>query len=102
MMRPMKTDDIAHLARLARIELSEDEQAQLSEELSTIVEYVSVVGEIAGDEAAAVPSVGAHFNVFRTDEVRNEPDQHTADILREMPATKGRYLQVKKILNPDD
>jgi Asp-tRNA(Asn)/Glu-tRNA(Gln) amidotransferase C subunit len=39
------------------------------------------------------------FNIFRQDEVTNEPDQYTKDILAEMPQTKGRYMAVKKILD---
>ncbi|MBP6881512.1 MAG: Asp-tRNA(Asn)/Glu-tRNA(Gln) amidotransferase subunit GatC [Candidatus Pacebacteria bacterium] len=95
----MKREEIAHLATLSRIRLSDDELTHLEGELSSIVEYVSVVKDIAAEEAAAVPQVGARFNIFRQDEVTNEPDQYTKDILAEMPQTKGRYMAVKKILD---
>lgn len=99
MLPHMTRDEIAHLASLARIRLSEEELANLEGELSSIVEYVSVVSDIAGDDADAAPQVGAVYNVFRQDEVTNEPDQYTEDILAEMPATEGRYMKVKKILD---
>lgn len=95
----MKREEIAHLASLARIQLSEDEMERLPQELSSIVEYVSVVSDIAGDDADAAPQVGARYNVFRQDEVKNEPDQYTKDILAEMPETEGRFMKVKKILD---
>ncbi len=98
----MKREDVAHLARLARIELSESELEKLPEELSSIVSYVSVITDIAGDEADTAPQLGARHNVFRADEVTNEADSYTADLLAEMPAVEGRFMKVKKILGGTD
>ena len=98
MLGLMKREEIEHLASLARIRLTEDEIKRLPEELSSIVSYVSVVSDIAADEADALPTVGARYNVFRKDEVTNKPDEFTEDILREMPKTEGRMMSVKKIL----
>jgi len=94
----MLKEDVAHLARLARIELSETELEKLPEELSSIVSYVSVISDIVGDEADTEPQLGARHNVFRADEVTNEADEYTADLMAEMPATEGRFMKVKKIL----
>ncbi|MCA9354060.1 MAG: Asp-tRNA(Asn)/Glu-tRNA(Gln) amidotransferase subunit GatC [Candidatus Kaiserbacteria bacterium] len=98
----MKREDIEHLASLARIRLTEEEMERLPGELSSIVAYVSVVSDIAGEEADAAPEVGVRYNVFRKDEVTNEPDQYTKDILAEMPKTEGRFMKVKKILQVDE
>ncbi len=99
MMPIMKKEDIKHLAALSRLRLDDDELGKLEEELSSIVEYVSIVNDIAGEEAS--PEVGVRYNIFRKDEVTNKPDQFTDDILREMPKTDGRYMEVKKILKTD-
>ncbi len=98
----MKREDIEHLANLSRIKLSEEEMVKLPEELSAIVSYVSVVSDIAADEADEKPQVGARFNVFRKDEITNQPDQYTDDILAEMPAKEGRFMSVKKILDTSE
>ncbi len=97
----MKKEDIMHLASLARIKLTPEEEERLPEELSAIVSYVSVVTDIAAQGASA-PALGVRHNVFRADEVTNEPDQYTEALLAEMPATSGRYMEVKKILNQED
>lgn len=99
MLTLMKREEIAHLAALSRIRLSDEELVNLEKELSSIVEYVSVVKDIAADDADTTPQVGTRFNVFRQDEVTNEPNQYTKDILAEAPKTEGRYLSVKKILD---
>jgi Asp-tRNA(Asn)/Glu-tRNA(Gln) amidotransferase C subunit len=46
--------------------------------------------------------VGARFNVFRADEVTNQPDQYTEALLAEMPQTSGRLMKVKKILTIEE
>lgn len=94
----MKREDIAHLATLARIELTEAELVKLPEELSSIVSYVSAITDIAGDEADTAPQLGARFNVFRDDEVTNVPGEHTDALLAEMPHTEGKFMKVKKII----
>ncbi|MCA9360541.1 Asp-tRNA(Asn)/Glu-tRNA(Gln) amidotransferase subunit GatC [Candidatus Nomurabacteria bacterium] len=98
----MKREDIEHLSLLARIELTEEEKVSLEGELSSIVSYVSVVSDIVSDDVDTAPAVGAVHNVFRKDEVTNKADQYTKDILAEMPATDGRFLQVKKILQTEE
>jgi len=94
----MKREEITHLASLARIELTDKELDLYEADLSRIVAYVSTVSEIAADEADTQPTVGARYNVLRSDDITNEPDQFTEAILREMPHTKGRSMAVKKIL----
>lgn len=98
----MKREDVAHLATLARIELSEAELERLEGELSSIVSYVSTVTDIAGDDAESGPYLGPRVNVFRTDEVLHEPDQYTEALLAELPDRDGRYMKVKKILGGTD
>lgn len=102
MLGPMKREDIEHLASLARIRLTEEEKERLPAELSTIVEYVSVVSDIAGGDTEVAPKVGAVHNVFRKDVATNEPEQFTKDIMAEMPETDGRFLKVKKILSTEE
>lgn len=99
MLTSMKKDDIVHLAGLARIRLSDSELDEYAKELPAILEYVQDVSEVAADEVDQVPELTPRFNVFRQDEVTNEPDQFTADILAEMPHTDGRYMKVKKIID---
>lgn len=98
----MKREDIAHLATLARIALTEEELTLLEGELSSIVSYVSVITDIAGSEADTTPQLGARFNVFREDEVTNKPGEYTDALLAEMPYIDGKFMKVKKILGGID
>lgn len=102
MMLTMKREEIQHLASLARIRLTEEELKTFETELPKILDYVSVVSEIAADEADAEPEVGARYNVLREDKITNEPGEYTNDLLKEMPATEQGYMKVKKILHTED
>ncbi len=98
----MKREDIAHLATLARLELSETELQNLEGELSSIMSYVSAISDMASEDADMTPRLGVRHNVFRPDEVQNQADEYTADLIAEMPRSEGRYLKVKKILGGTD
>ena len=96
----MERSDITHLASLARIKLSEAEVDSLLAELPKIVEYVSVVDDIAAQDSSE-PQPGARYNVLRPDEISNQPEEFTAAILEQMPATDERFMKVKKIISQD-
>ena len=94
----MKREEIAHLASLSRIRVTDAELEKLEAELSSIVSYVSAISDITGDDADTAPQLGARHNVFRKDEVTNEPGEYTDALIAEMPDKDGRYMKVKKIL----
>ncbi len=98
----MNQEDVKHLATLARIELSDQELAKFTPEMSDILAYVSVIQDIAGEaEGDMSTKLGARYNIFRADEVTNEPNSFSEALLQEMPHREGRFLQVKKILQTD-
>lgn len=94
-------DQIQHLSDLARIRLDEKEIEQLQTEMSKILEYVSRIDAVV-KEGALEKKIGAVYNVFREDEVTNEPGSYTTDLIEEMPEHDEQYLKVKKILNTDE
>lgn len=96
----MTKEEILHLARLARIKMSDEEVLTMQNEIQSILEYVGQVNEIVAD-AELTKTAGPLRNVWRADRVTNEPGAHTADLVTAFPDRAGRYLKVKKILNPD-
>ncbi len=97
-MRRMTKEEIMHLGTLARIRLSEDEVDELNTEIDSILDYVGQVNDIA---ATVEKKVGPVHNVFREDEITNEPGSCTPEITEAFPEKEGPYLKVKKILNPE-
>ena len=99
--KSMTKEEVQHLAKLARIELSDAEVETFTTEMSAILEYVSQVKDIVGDADLSTKKVGARFNIFRKDEVTNNANEYTEALLKEMPETRDRFMVVKKILNTD-
>jgi aspartyl-tRNA(Asn)/glutamyl-tRNA(Gln) amidotransferase subunit C len=64
-------DQVLHVARLARLELSEEEVERFSGELSKVLDHVGTIGEL-GDLADVAPTshVVELENVLRADEPR--------------------------------
>jgi len=93
----METKDIEKLAKLARIDLTEEEKAQYLKDIGAILNYVDQIKEVvgkAGDERQA----GDLRNVMRSDEAGSESGINTEVITVEFPQKQGNYLKVKKIL----
>ncbi len=88
-------EDIQNLAKLARIEISEDETKSLVQEIDSILGYVGQIQEIS---VSGVSDVSVLRNVMRDDVVTHAPRQYTEDILALAPSREGDYLKVKKIL----
>jgi aspartyl-tRNA(Asn)/glutamyl-tRNA(Gln) amidotransferase subunit C len=67
----LSRDQVLHVARLARLALTEDEQERMSEELSKVLDHIEQIGEL-GDLADVEPTshVVALENQLRADEPR--------------------------------
>ena len=68
-MAAINRDDVAHLARLAHIEMSAEELDRMAGELAVIVDSVKSVSEAAGDDVPATSHPIPLTNVFREDVV---------------------------------
>ena len=87
--------DVEHVAKLARLELSEEEKAKFSKQLGDIIKYVEQMNTIdtTGVEpmSHAIPIV----NVMREDVVVQE---HTKDeLMSNAPSKEDGFFRVPKI-----
>jgi aspartyl-tRNA(Asn)/glutamyl-tRNA(Gln) amidotransferase subunit C len=63
-------EQVLHVARLARLRLSEEELERMARELSGILEHVDRIGELELDDVKPTSHVVELENVLRTDEPR--------------------------------
>jgi aspartyl-tRNA(Asn)/glutamyl-tRNA(Gln) amidotransferase subunit C len=91
--------DVAHLAGLARIDLSDAELDHLASELPGILEHVAAVQQAAGDDVEAMSHPLPVNNVFRADvEV---PCLTPEQALAMAPASDQQRFLVPKILGEE-
>jgi aspartyl-tRNA(Asn)/glutamyl-tRNA(Gln) amidotransferase subunit C len=66
----LSRDQVLHVARLARLELSEEEVERFGGELSKVLDYIGTIGELDLDQVPPTSHVVAVENVLREDEPR--------------------------------
>ena len=96
-MAKLTRDDVLKLARLARLELTEDEIEAYRSELSNILRYVEMVQN--ADVAGLKPTtqVTGLTNVMRADELLDYGVSRD-DLLRLAPETQDGQLKVKRMI----
>ncbi|MEJ7797098.1 MAG: Asp-tRNA(Asn)/Glu-tRNA(Gln) amidotransferase subunit GatC [Solirubrobacteraceae bacterium] len=60
-------EQVLHVARLARLELTEDEVERMSEELSAVLDHIQKIGELDLDGVPATTHVVDVSNALRSD-----------------------------------
>jgi aspartyl-tRNA(Asn)/glutamyl-tRNA(Gln) amidotransferase subunit C len=92
-------DQVAHLARLARLDLSEEELARMPGQLDAILGAVTQVSAVAGADVPPTSHAIGLVNVLRADEVR--PCLSAAAALSGAPAAEDGRFRVPRILGED-
>jgi aspartyl-tRNA(Asn)/glutamyl-tRNA(Gln) amidotransferase subunit C len=98
-MPEISRDEVAHLANLARIDLSDEELDHLAPQLSVILESVASIRGVAGDDIPPTSHALPLTNVFRADEVR--PCLTAEQALAGAPAQEQQRFAVPRILGDE-
>lgn len=98
-MSAISRDEVAHLAMLAHIEMSEDELRAMAGELGQIVQAVASVSQVAGDDVPATSHPLPLRNVMREDVVVEPLSAEEA--LSGAPDTEDGLFKVPAILDED-
>jgi aspartyl-tRNA(Asn)/glutamyl-tRNA(Gln) amidotransferase subunit C len=88
--------DIDHVARLARLELTDEEKARLREQLGAILEHAAKVGEVAAEDVPPTAYAIPRSNVFRPDELT--PSLPTEEVLANAPEAEADRFKVPRIV----
>jgi aspartyl-tRNA(Asn)/glutamyl-tRNA(Gln) amidotransferase subunit C len=95
----LSPDDVARLAGLARIDLSDAELAHLAPQLDVILESVARVTEVAGQDVPATTHALPLVNVFRADVVT--PSLPVEAVLAMAPRAEENRFAVPRILGEE-
>jgi len=96
---PIARDDVAHLARLSRLALTDEELDHLAPQLDQIITAVAKVGEVAADGIPPTSHAVPLVNVFRDDVLVECLDAET--VLSQAPAVEQQRFRVPRILAED-
>ena len=89
-------EDVAHVADLARLHLSDEELDLFTGQLASVLDHAADVAslDLAGVEPTAHPLPVS--NVFRSDEVRPSLDRD--ELLAQAPSVEDHRFRVPRIL----
>jgi aspartyl-tRNA(Asn)/glutamyl-tRNA(Gln) amidotransferase subunit C len=88
--------DIDHVAKLARLELTDQEKERLRSQLGAILEHAAKVGEVATADVPPTAYAIPRANVFRADEIRDSLS--VEDVLANAPEREDDRFKVPKIV----
>jgi aspartyl-tRNA(Asn)/glutamyl-tRNA(Gln) amidotransferase subunit C len=88
--------DIEHVARLARLELTDEEKARLRDQLGVILENAAKVSEVATDDVPPTAYAIPRSNVLRPDEVT--PSLTVQEVLSNAPEVEDDRFKVPKVV----
>lgn len=91
--------DVARLASLARIELTDEELDHLAPQLAVILESVAKVSEIADADVPPTSHAVPLSNVYRADELR--PGLTPEEALAGAPEVEEQRFAVPRILGEE-
>jgi aspartyl-tRNA(Asn)/glutamyl-tRNA(Gln) amidotransferase subunit C len=89
-------DQVRHVARLARLELSATEEQSLQSDLSAILAYVDKLNQLNTEEVEPTAQVGESGTPMRDDEITNRPAAE--EMLANAPARSRDWFKVPKII----
>ncbi|MDO8599250.1 MAG: Asp-tRNA(Asn)/Glu-tRNA(Gln) amidotransferase subunit GatC [bacterium] len=93
-------DEVLHLAKLCRIDLSDEEVDRFASQLSGVLDYVGKLREVDVDVAKeAVANITGLENVMREDELHACTPEERERILAQFPMREGDLLKTRGVFH---
>jgi len=96
----MDIAEVRKVARLGRLDLSDDDLTVMARQLTAILGYVDQLKELNTDNVEPMAHPLPVQNVFRADEL--QPSLPVDEALRNAPSRSGDFFAVPAILDPAD
>jgi aspartyl-tRNA(Asn)/glutamyl-tRNA(Gln) amidotransferase subunit C len=88
--------DVKALAKLARLDVSDEELAKLETEIPAILGFVEQIQQVS---ATLAPTPPEHRNIMRDDVNPIETGTHTDELLKAAPEARDNRVVVKQVLS---
>jgi len=99
-MSAISRDEVAHLAHLARLDVTDDELDRFASQLDVILQSVNRIGEVTAEDIPPTSHAVPLTNVYRADEP--VPSLCREDVLAGAPDTDSDRFRVPRILGEEE
>ncbi|MCX8031025.1 MAG: Asp-tRNA(Asn)/Glu-tRNA(Gln) amidotransferase subunit GatC [Thermodesulfovibrionales bacterium] len=93
----LELHEVKHIARLARIDFTDEEIDKIRVQLNSVVDYIGKLNEVGTEGIEPTSHVIPLKNIFREDLLDNKV-LTTNEILQNAPQTDGKFFIVPKII----
>jgi aspartyl-tRNA(Asn)/glutamyl-tRNA(Gln) amidotransferase subunit C len=90
-------EEVLHIAKLARIRLSDNEIQDYKKNLEEILDFANTINNINTDNIGETIGINEKYNVFRKDEVIQETNKE--DLLFNAPSQDDGMFRIPKVIN---
>ena len=94
----LSKDEIQHIAKLARLELTEAELKKYGGQLSAVLNYIDQLKEVEVKGVEPTAQVTGLENVLRSDEIKNWDEKEIEEALADAPEREDRFIKVKRVI----
>ena len=92
--------EVKKVANLARLNITEAEEAELTTQLNSILEYFEQLSELDTTDVPPTTRAIETSNITRADELSPFPNKE--DLLKAAPEQQGEFFRVPKIISSDE
>ena len=90
------TEEVRHIATLARVGMTDDEVERMRDQMSNILEQFDVLSQVDTSGVESTGSPPGHQTVMRDDRVGPSADRD--DVLSNAPRRQGDLIRVRAVL----
>lgn len=95
---PLTLQEVEHIAKLARLNLTDAEKTRYREQLSAILEHVAKLSELDTSDVPPMASVFDEQPRLRADRARKSLS--TGDVLKNAPDTAEGQFKIPPVFDP--
>lgn len=90
-------DEIKHIAKLASLNLTEEEIKRYTKDLTDILEMANLVNNVNTDNVDETIGTNGLYNVFRKDEIKQNNNRD--ELLSNAPSQDEGMFRIPKVIN---
>ena len=90
-------DEIRHIAKLASLNLTDEEIKKYTEDMQEILDMAKTVNQVNTDDVDETIGTNGAYNVFRKDEVKQNNNRD--NLLSNAPSQDDGMFRIPKVIN---
>jgi aspartyl-tRNA(Asn)/glutamyl-tRNA(Gln) amidotransferase subunit C len=90
-------EEIIHIAKLASLNLSDEEIEKYTNDMQEILEFANTVNNVNTDEIKETIGINGAYNVFRKDEVKQTIGKE--ELLKNAPSQDEGMFRIPRVIN---